>query len=210
MKILMNSLYTNIAEAKAFELRFTNMIYVYDDLCLFDFTTKPCKRCNRVEQIKPFLIPQSNCKKPCGILDYGDHGVSQELRDELIARFDITEDDFRPVYNKRGKIVYYQITPQHIMLPINKVNHWNPYPDCELCGSKRFSHRDYENDKGEFFHYITQEALEDMRDLNVTYECFSSHKPLTVISRRVYDYLTERYPRTHYYPFFLRSKENEE
>ena len=37
-----------------------------------------------------------------------------------------------------------------------------------------------------------------------------SHKPLTVISRRVYDYLTERYPRTHYYPFFLRSKENEE
>ena len=24
------------------------------------------------------------------------------------------------------------------------------------------------------------------------------------ISRRVYDYLTERYPRTHYFPFFLK------
>ena len=42
-----------------------------------------------------------------------------------------------------------------------------------------------------------------MHDLNVTFESFYD-APLVVISRRVYDFLVEKYPRTHYVPFFLQ------
>lgn len=202
MRTLMSSLYDNLDEAKAFELSFTNFVYTYDDTCYFDFTEKPCAVCDMAKQNRDYLVPRANCKKPCGILSYSAFGVSPELRDELIARFDITEADFRPIRTKGREIVYYQITPQHRMVPISNANGWMPYRPCPKCGSQRYSHHDFENDKGEFYHYITQEALDDLHDLNVTFETFH-REPLVVISRRVYDFLVERYPRTHYVPFFL-------
>lgn len=36
----------------------------------------------------------------------------------LIDNFNINDDDFRPIRNKTGDIVYYQISPIHTMLPI--------------------------------------------------------------------------------------------
>ena len=204
MRPLMNNLYDNLDEAKAFALSFTNFVYIYDDMCLLDFEVSPCALCGKAAGQKEFLVPKGNCKKPCGILHSLDFGVSPELRDELIARFDVTEADFRPIRTKRGEIVYYQITPQHTLLPISKANHWLPHRPCPKCGSQRFSHHDYENDKGEFYHYITQEALDEMHDINVTFERFDTHQPLVVISRRAYDFLVEKYPRTHYVPFFLQ------
>ena len=36
----------------------------------------------------------------------------------LIDNFNITDDDFRPIRNKTGDVVYYQISPMHTMLPI--------------------------------------------------------------------------------------------
>lgn len=204
MNVLMNSLYDDLDAAKAFCLSFTNFVHTYDDTCYFDFTEKPCEICDMAIQSKDYLVPRVNCKKPCGILSYLEFGVNPELRDALIERFDVTEDDFRPIRNKLGEIVYYQITPQHTMLPIYKANRWMPHRPCPRCGSQRFSHHDYENGKGEFFHYITQEALNEMRDLNVTFERFDTHQPLVVISRRVYDFLVEKYPRTHYVPFYLQ------
>lgn len=122
MRTLMNTLYNNLDEAKAVSLSFTNFVYTYDDTCYFDFTEEPCPVCDRAKQIRDYLVPRANCKKPCGILSYLEFGVSPELRDELIARFDITEDDFRPIRTKRGEVVYYQITPRHTMRPISAVN----------------------------------------------------------------------------------------
>ena len=204
MKILMEKLYDNLSEAKAFQISFEYFAHLYDDVIELDFTDTPCELCDRTTQIKDYLVPRANCKKPCSILSTCEFGVSQEVRDELITRFDITEDDFRPIRNKTGDIVYYQITPQHTMLPIYKENGWMPYPPCPRCGSRCFSTHDYSNEKGEPYYLITQEALDEMHDLNVTYERFDCHLPLFVISRRVYDFLIERYPRTHYFPFFLK------
>ena len=203
MRTLMNSLYDNLDGAKAFALGFTNFVHTYDDTCYFDFAEDPCPVCDRAKQNRDYLVPKANCKKPCGILSYLEFGVSPWLRDELIARFDITEADFRPIRTKRGEVVYYQITPQHVMLPISKANRWMPHRPCPKCGYQEYSHHDFENDKGEFYHYITQEALDEMHDLNVTFESFYD-APLVVISRRVYDFLVEKYHRTHYVPFFLQ------
>ena len=206
MAKLMERLWNNIADAKAFSLSFTNFSYMYDDYCVDDFYTVECEECKKTIQTKDYLFPRASCTKPTSILDTLEYGVSQELRDELIALFDVTEEDFRPIRSKRGEIVYYQITPQHIMLPISEENEWIPRTPCPCCGSIQYDEdKDFENENEEFYHYISQAALDDMHDFNVTYERFRWHRPLFVISRRVYDFLTERYPRTHYEPFFLKS-----
>jgi len=201
----MDKLYGNLEDAKAFAISFTGFMYLYNDMTEFDFTSEPCPICDKTVQVRDYLIPKAECKKPYGILATCEFGVSRELRDDLIKNFDITEDDFRPIRSKRGQIVYYQITPQHVMLPVHKENGWLANRPCPKCGSVRYSHHDFENEKGEFFHYISEEALSEMHDFNVTYERFDFHMPLYVISRRVYDFLVERYPRTHYVPFFLKN-----
>ena len=203
---LMAQLYDDLNKAKAFELSFTNFVYLYDDVSFLNFESCLCQTCGITRQVNDYLVPKANCKKPCGILSSLEFGVNQELRDELIEYFDITEKDFRPVRNKRGEIVYYQITPQHTMLPIYKENGWKANPPCPDCGSVRYEDYQFENDKGEFFNYISREALDEMRDLNVTYEKRSRfYRPRVIISRRVYDFLVDRYPRTHYFPLYLKN-----
>ena len=203
MNKLMERLYDDLDEAKAFEISFTNFVYFYDDVGPSDFVIRPCEKCRREVQIRDYLAPKASCKKDTGILHSFECGVSPGLRDELIANFDVTEDDFRPVRTKKGEIVYYQITPQHVMKPINEVNNWLPKEPCPQCGWVQYQHSEHEfrNAKKEEYFYITQEALDDLHDFNVTYERFVWGRPMCIISRRVYDFLTERYPRTHYKPF---------
>ncbi|MBR3812028.1 MAG: hypothetical protein IKJ16_06865 [Agathobacter sp.] len=100
--------------------------------------------------------------------------------------------------------MFYQITPQHVMLPIYEENGWSSYI-CPKCGAVRYSGEEFENEKEEFYNYISQEALEEMHDFNITYEQFQCHMPKFIISRRVYDFLIEKYPRTHYFPLFLKN-----
>ena len=206
MHKLMDSLYDNIQDAKAFSLSFTNFAYTYDDCSVVDFETVICKTCKKAIQTRDFLCPKSSCKKPVSILDTYQFGISLELRDELISRFDISEADFRPIRNKSGEIVYYQITPRHIMLPIHEENNWIPKEKCPECGGVQYEFHHFKNQKNEFYFYISQAALDDLHDLNVTYEGFRWYRPEYIISRRVYDFLTERYPRTHYFPLFLNNQ----
>lgn len=200
----MEKLYDNLDNAKAFSLSFTNFVYFYNDISRWDCHTEICKKCGKTYQSKDYLAPKANCMKPTGILHSLEFGVSPELREDLISKFDITEADFRPVRSKRGEIVYYQITPQHVMLPMHEENGWSVQKICPQCGSVQYDRPRRENSIGEPYFYISQPALDEMHDLNVTCECFTRYYPLFVISQRVYDYLTERYPKTHYYPFFLK------
>lgn len=200
----MERLYDNLGEAKAFSLSFTNFAYYYDDVHWGDFKTVTCETCKYKIQTKDYLFPKASCKKPTSILQTLEFGVSPDLRDDLITRFDITEADFRPIRTKRGEIVYYQITPQHVMLPLHAENGWQPQKACPECGAVQYNRPRRENEKGEPFLLISQTALDDMHDLNITYERFGLYIPDYVISRRVFDYLTDRYPRTHYCPFFLK------
>lgn len=205
MPKLMKNLYGNLDEAVAFELSFTNFVHIYDDMCLMDFLEELCPVCRKDIQIKDYLVPRANCTKPYGILSSTEMGVDAELRDELIERFDVTEQDFRPVRNKKGDIVFYQITPQHVMLPMSEENGWKRRPACKNCGSFEYSPNEFENENGEFYYYISKEALNEMHDFNLSRETFGCHMPMSIISRRVYDFLIEKYPRTHYVPFFLKA-----
>lgn len=206
MPKVMDKLYDNLDEAKAFAISFTNFAYFYDDLEDTDTHKLVCEHCYKEVQYADYRMPKSSAKKDTAILQSLEPGVSPALRDELIANFDVTEADFRPVRTKKDEIVYYQITPQHVMHSLSETNEWPVEIVCRKCGTVLHDRPRRENLHGEPYFYITKEAINDMHDMNVTFEKFRRHYPLFVISRRLYDFLIERYPRTHYYPFFLREE----
>ena len=199
--------YNNLSEAVAFQIAFEFMIYAYDDSNWFDTFRTICTRCGKEEQIADFLVPKSSCKKEYGRFDTLYYGVSENIKNELINNFDITEEDFRPAYNKTGNIVYYQITPRHKMLPIKAVNRIKELKPCRKCGSVQYRMKKYKNEKGAEYYYITEEALLDMKDINVTYEEFDMFYSEVIVSRRVFDFLIKRYPRMRFVPLFLAKEE---
>lgn len=204
MKNINEKLYDNLSKAVAFEINFNHMIYSYGDVGWDDWESVVCTCCGKTIQHADFLAPKGNCKKDYGILASYHFGVRDNLKNELIENFEITEADFRPVRNKKGEVVYYQITPQHTMPPIFSVNRMRQLKPCRKCGSIQFREKQYENKVGEFYAYITEEALAGIHDLNVTYEQFDCYMPKYVVSKRVYEYLILKYPRMNFRPFFLK------
>ena len=198
--------YPNISQAVAFRIAFAPMAYKYGNVGWDDIERYVCERCGLTEQYADFLAPKSTFKKEFAILDTYHYGVSANVRKELIENFDVTEDDFRPCRNKSGDIVFYQITPVHTMLPLESVNRTRRLKPCKKCGSIQYREKEYKNENGYPYSFITQEALDDLHDLNVTYEKYEMHLPYWVISRRVYDFLIERYPRMNFEPVFLGPK----
>ena len=199
--------YDNLSEAVAFEIAFDFVLYSYDNVGFYDFFREECPSCRRPIQYNDFLAPKGNCKKEYAILDIYHFGISKNIRKELIDNFDITEQDFRPIKNKKDEIVFYQITPQHRMLPISSVNRIKQLKPCKKCGSIQYRLKAHKNRKGEEYYYISKEALDDMHDINVTFEDFDMFIPEVIISRRVYNYLISKYPRMKFIPLFLKNHE---
>ena len=204
MQSINDKRYDNISEAVAFVIRFEYMIYSYGNVSWEEYEMEACSRCHRMIQHGDFLAPTANCKKPFGILDSYHFGVNEELRNDLIENFDIAAEDFRPVRNKTGQIVYYQITPQHTMQPIASVNRVKMLKPCRKCGHVQHRIKEYETEEGYAYYFITEEALKDLHDVNETVEKFNMYFPLYVVSRRVYDHLSAKYPRMRFEPMFLR------
>ncbi len=206
MKNINEARYKNLSEAVAFVISFVPMIYSYDSVGWQDYNREVCSCCGKMEQYSDFLAPKSNCKKDHGILDSYHYALSVELKSELIKNFDICENDFRPVRNKTGDIVFYQITPQHIMKPISSVNRIKALKPCKKCGDFQHRIKEFKNKEGYIFYNITAEALEDLQDLNVSCERFEIYFPLFVVSRRVYEFLVSKNPRMCFEPMFLSKK----
>ena len=193
-------------DAVAYRIHFTAMICSYGNVGWDEIEKYNCSRCNHTIQIDDFRAPRSSCiKKDGAMLDNFHYGVKEEIRNELIKRFDVSEHDFRACRNKTGNIVYYQITPQHTMLPIANVNNWRSLTPCRKCGSVQYRVMDkkvalYGND----IVFISQAALDDLHDLNVTYEKFEMHLPDFIVSKRLYEFFAIKYPRLLFDPVFLK------
>ncbi len=196
-------LYGNLSEAVAFKFNFTFFICGYGNIGWDSYEKEVCKKCGKTEQFADMIYPKVSCKNDFGIFDTLDFGVCEELKNDLISHFEISDRDFRPVRNKMGDIVFYQVNPEHIMLPIYQVNDMIKIPSCPKCGRERFNMRKgfYNENKEEYF-FITKEALEDLHDINFSYE-FKS----VVVKRPVYEYLVSKYPRMQFVPYFLKPKE---
>ena len=196
--------YPNLEDAVAFEIAFVQMIYGYGDRGAEDVFDE-CQKCYSWKQKADFLAPKSACEKFDGaIFDLLLYGVNEKIKNDLIEKFDITEDDFRPCRNKIGDIVFYQIEPTHTMLPLAGPLKYRLLKPCPVCGAVQYRRKEYKNKDGWEYNYITQEVLDDLHDLNVTYECFGRYYPNWVVSKRVFEYFSENYPRLVFKPLFLK------
>lgn len=193
-------------DAVAYRIHFTAMICSYGSVGWDEIETYDCNRCGHTIQINDFQASSSSCiKKDGAILDILHYGVREEIHDELVRLFDVSEKDFRPCRNKIGDIVYYQITPQHTMLPIADVNNWRTLKPCRRCGSVQYRNKDRKTAfDGNDIVFISKAALDDLHDLNCTYEKFEQHLPEFIVSKRVYEFFETKYPRLLFDPVFLK------
>ncbi len=197
-----------IDKAVAFRIAFIPMLYTYDDVNYYDYAKVVCKECHYEEQFNDFLAPKGPASKlERAILDTYEYGVSIEVRNLLIENFDdITEADFRPCRTKRGEIVFYQVTPTHIMVPMAEELGYEKESTCSKCHRSRYiCHYEY-NEKGNEYNYITKEALEDLHSINASAEELGKtlFYPDYVVSKDVYNFLMERYPRMEFDPLLLK------
>ncbi len=197
--------YPDLENAVAFKIAFAPVICTYGNVNWYDIEKRVCTRCGKDEQIADFLASKSACNKDYAILDIFHYAVSIAIRNELLENFDVCEQDFRPVRNKTGDIVFYQITPQHTMLPVGEVNRVRALKPCRKCGLVQYREKEYKNKQGRPYAFITKEALEDLADLNVSYEKYEMYIPWFVVSRRVYEFLISRYPRMNFVPLYLKA-----
>lgn len=204
MKNINERNYSNISDAVAFVVRFAFMVYGYDDIAPIEFYSKECTTCGKNIQSKDLLVPKSSFKKEYGVTSLIDPVISDDIKKALIDNFDISENDFRPVYTKKGELVCWQITPKSVLMPMISVNRIRQLKPCRKCGRVQYRINEYTNDKGYFYYYMTKDALEAMSDINRTYEEYNGYRSECVVSRRVYEYLIERYPRMIFEPIFLK------
>lgn len=61
---------------------------------------------------------------------------------------------------------YGNLSPSHIMKPIFDVNKIKALKPCKKCGFIQYRMKEYENDNGEPYYYISKEVLEDLHDIN--------------------------------------------
>lgn len=199
--------YPNINDAVAFNIAFAPMICTYGSVGWDEILHTKCSRCGLTEQVSDFLAQKSDCQKKDGaILDIYHYGVSITIRNLLIENFDITENDFRAIRNKKGEIVFYQITPQYTMQPLIGENSIKQLKPCSKCGSIQYRIKEFKNEQGWPYYYISNEAYSEMHDLNKTFENFDMHIPNFIVSRRVYDFLIKKYPRLNFEPLFLKTQ----
>ena len=205
MKNVNERRYPNIDKAVAFEIAFDPFVYFYDNVPFEKFIEEPCDKCLFPLQTGDYLSSRAYCKKDYGILATYEYGVGDKLFNELINNFDISEDDFRPIRTLKGEVVFHQIIGGHILPPIHEINGWIPIT-CEKCGRTWWNDSGLElyNENDEEYHFITEEAYLDLHDLNRTSELMGKfYYPKRIVNRRVYDFLSERYPRMSFRPFFL-------
>lgn len=205
-KNLTGKLYGNVEDAVAFEISFIPIVYGYDNILDTEhYVKKLCSTCGNWEQDKDFMAPKKYFKGEHGEITFGPV-VNEEIKEELINNFDITEDDFRKVTTKTGDIVCYQIAPKHVLKPIAPVNRFKKLKPCPACGLSCYRDYTYENKNGEAYYYINQEAMDDLHDFNITVEKFSRHFQMFIASKRVFEFLSSKYPRMRFKPFYLKNE----
>ena len=194
------------SKAVAYSLNFVQMCYISGNWSRFYDIV--CDECEHDVQSKPFEYSKGSfSKKDYFILDMLVYGVSEKLKNNMIA-FGISKDLFKPIYTKKHDVILgYQIVPKNILPLTYKENGMYEFSRCEKCGRIQYELYDkiafmkVYHDLG-FPVYINQSAFDAMEDVNALGERPEND---VIISLDLYNYLIEKYPRLECRPVYLGS-----
>lgn len=205
MKTYAEKNWGDCSKAVAYSLNFVQMCYSPGNVPRSEFFKIVCDTCRREEQYKDFEYRKSDfSKKDYFILDYLCYGVSEELKDDMIA-FGLNESNFRPIYKRNSDVVLgYQIVADNILPDMIGINGKYKFSECDVCNHKRYELQD-ELQATEAYGglgypvYLTEEAYKEIQHINCLYE---DHDDI-IISCSLYDFLIKKYPRMECRPVFI-------
>lgn len=204
MKTYAEKNWGDCSKAVAYNLNFTQMCYSPGNVPRSEFFKIVCDTCHREEQYKDFEYRKSDfSKKDYFILDYLCYGVSEELKDDMIA-FGLNESNFRPIYTRNSDVVLgYQIVSDNVLPDSTEVNGKYKFSECEACHNVCYElcddMRSTEAYGGLGYPvFLTDEACEKLKHINCLYE----DNDEIIISCELYEFLIEKYPRLECRPVF--------
>ena len=170
-------------------------------------------------QKKNTRLPSSEFKNKKYAQLMSGYALGKEARDLLLEHGLATEKDFWDVWNKKGKVVCYQIMPENVIHGFAKDNHMKLVDKCANCGMERYWF--YEEP-----FYMSQKTLDQLAGLNQTIErsggyfdeeelkkelqdgadMRSTMEPWYIVNKDVYNLLHKYYPRMQFIPVFLKEE----
>ena len=205
MKTYAEKNWGDCSKAVAYNLNFVQMCYSPGNAQRNEYYTIMCDVCEREQQSKDFEYRKSDfSKKDYFILDYLCYGVSEELKDDMIA-FGLNENNFRPIYKRNSDVILgYQIVADNILPDMTGINGKYKFSECDVCNHKCYELQD-ELQATEAYDglgypvYLTEEAYKEIQHINCLYE---DHDDI-IISCSLYDFLIKKYPRMECRPVFI-------
>lgn len=191
-------------EVVAYNLNFTQMCYSPGNAPRNEYFTVKCDICETEEQSKDFEYRKSDfSKKDYFILDYLCYGVSEALKEDMIA-FGLKESNFRPIYTRsHNAVLGYQLVSDNILSDSTQVNGKYKLSECQECHHVYYEVCDNIHSTEAYNGlgypiFLTDEACKKLKHINSLYEDNDD----IIISCELYDFLIKKYPHLECRPVF--------
>ena len=179
--------------------------FEYDDS---DDVFEPvCNKCYINKQVRDLEIrPYGAIKKYANEYasfynEENDAFIVSKLLYKSLLDNGINQKYFRPVYTRKDKKtpLAFQIVSESCILEGGLIDKNYNLSICEVCGNQS---RLYAHKKSYAPKIITEQALNQMKDVNMTYEYYGQTRML-VISKALYELIIEKDKKAKFLPVFL-------
>jgi hypothetical protein len=185
----------------AYIMAFEKNWYGYPTKTADDFFDTCCEDCSILtNQIKDYEIPEKSIGKSkfaeLGIFRFA---VNEEIKN-LLIKTGAKEEDFRPVYTSKKKLIAFQIDPVETIQDISKEFNLEVWDKCNKSGLKTFVFDDSEK------MFLSKEKVEKLSLLNKTSEGIGRlNAPIIIVNIDAYNTLIKNYPTMSFIPVFEKN-----
>ncbi|WP_419749170.1 hypothetical protein [Terrisporobacter petrolearius] len=122
---------------------------------------------------------------------------------EYLVENGINPKYFKECYTKRKNIIAYRLYSDNV-LDVNAF-YDDSYSDSFICSNCGKLYKNLQVDDTYINKYIDENSLDNLEDINITYEYFSKNKKI-IVSKKVYNLVKEKDPEAMFLPIYIKHK----
>lgn len=126
-----------------------------------------------------------------------------QLMYEYLVENGINSKYFKECYTKRKNIIAYRLYSDNV-LDVNAF-YDDSYSDSFICSNCGKLYKNLQVDDTYINKYIDENSLDNLEDINITYEYFSKNKKI-IVSKKVYNLVKEKDPEAMFLPIYIKHK----
>ena len=126
-----------------------------------------------------------------------------QLMYEYLVENAINPKYFKECYTKRKNIIAYRLYSDNV-LDVNAF-YDDSYSDSFICSNCGKLYKNLQVDETYINKYINENSLDNLEDINITYEYFSKNKKI-IVSKKVYNLVKEKDPEAMFLPIYIKHK----